>query len=119
MKPQPTLPGLSKPWQRLYHPSLCASADILALAQFASGLAKPDAGPAAIQLQLVPNQPNYPANIMRLLRSDRSIKLTGQDKLLWQRPGTDIGERIAAIGELYRNLWFAIPGPRQAKEKLR
>jgi len=68
------------------------------------GLAKLDAGPAAIQLQFVPNPPIDPANIIRLLQSDRSFKLAGQDKLLWQKPSTNLKERVGAVKELFNKL---------------
>jgi transcription-repair coupling factor (superfamily II helicase) len=76
----------------------------LRLAGRALGLAKLDAGPAAIQLQFVPNPPIDPANIIRLLQSDRSFKLAGQDKLLWQKPSADLKERVTAVRDLFRKL---------------
>jgi transcription-repair coupling factor (superfamily II helicase) len=76
----------------------------LRLAGRALGLAKLDAGPAAIQLQFVPNPPIDPAKIIRLLQSDRSFKLAGQDKLLWQRPSANLKERVGAVKELFNKL---------------
>jgi len=76
----------------------------LRLAGRALGLAKLDAGPAAIQLQFVPNPPIDPAKIIRLLQSDRSFKLAGQDKLLWQKPSSTLKERTAAVRELFLKL---------------
>ncbi|MDP1985316.1 MAG: transcription-repair coupling factor [Sulfuritalea sp.] len=76
----------------------------LRLAGRALGLAKLDAGPAAIQIQFIPNPPIDPANIIRLLQSDRSFKLAGQDKLLWQKPTAALNERVAAVKELFRRL---------------
>ncbi|MDZ4254024.1 MAG: transcription-repair coupling factor [Sulfuritalea sp.] len=70
----------------------------------ALGLAKLDAGPTAIQLQFIPNPPIDPTNIIRLLQSDRSFKLAGQDKLLWQKPTAALNERVAAVKELFRRL---------------
>jgi transcription-repair coupling factor (superfamily II helicase) len=70
----------------------------------ALGLAKLDAGPAAIQLQFVPNPPIDPAKIIRLLQSDRSFKLAGQDKLLWQRPSANLKERVGTVKELFNKL---------------
>ena len=70
----------------------------------ALGLAKLDAGPAAIQLQFVPNPPIDPAKIIRLIQSDRSFKLAGQDKLLWQKPTANLKERVAAVKELFNKL---------------
>ena len=76
----------------------------LRLAGRALGLAKLDAGPAAIQLQFIPNPPIDPAKIIRLLQSDRSFKLAGQDKLLWQRSTANLAERTLAVRELFRKL---------------
>ncbi|MBK9021080.1 MAG: transcription-repair coupling factor [Sulfuritalea sp.] len=76
----------------------------LRLAGRALGLAKLDAGPAAIQLQFVPNPPIDPAKIIRLLQSDRSFKLAGQDKLLWQKPSATLKERVGAVKELFNKL---------------
>jgi transcription-repair coupling factor (superfamily II helicase) len=76
----------------------------LRLAGRVLGLAKLDAGPAAIQLQFVPNPPIDPAKIIRLLQSDRSFKLAGQDKLLWQKPSANLKERVGAVKELFNKL---------------
>ncbi|MDK9715780.1 MAG: transcription-repair coupling factor [Sulfuritalea sp.] len=76
----------------------------LRLAGRALGLAKLDAGPAAIQLQFIPNPPIDPANIIRLLQSDRSFKLAGQDKLLWQKPSANLKERVDAVRGLFMKL---------------
>ncbi len=76
----------------------------LRLAGRALGLSKLDAGPAGIQLQFVPNPPIDPANIIRLLQSDRSFKLAGQDKLLWQKPTANLKERVGAVKELFNKL---------------
>jgi transcription-repair coupling factor (superfamily II helicase) len=76
----------------------------LRLAGRTLGLAKLDAGPAAIQLQFVPNPPIDPAGIIRLLQSDRSFKLAGQDKLLWKKETANLSDRVAAVRELFRKL---------------
>ena len=76
----------------------------LRLAGRALGLAKLDAGPTAIQLQFVPNPPIDPAKIIRLLQSDRSFKLAGQDRLLWQKPSANLKERVGAVKELFNKL---------------
>jgi transcription-repair coupling factor (superfamily II helicase) len=39
-----------------------------------------------------------------LLQSDRSFKLAGQDKLLWQKPCANLKERVGAVRELFRKL---------------
>jgi transcription-repair coupling factor (superfamily II helicase) len=76
----------------------------LRLAGRVLGLARLDAGPAAISLQFVPNPPIDPAKIIHLLQSDRSFKLAGQDKLLWQKPCANLKERVGAVRELFRKL---------------
>jgi len=68
------------------------------------GVAKLDAGPNAIQLQFVPNPPIEPIRIIKLIQSDRSFKLAGQDKLGWQKATANLKERVAAVKELLRKL---------------
>ena len=68
------------------------------------GVRKLDAGPQAIVLQLAANPPIDPANIARLLQSDRYFKLAGQDKLAWQKPTTTLQTRVAAVKELFDKL---------------
>jgi transcription-repair coupling factor (superfamily II helicase) len=68
------------------------------------GLAKLDAGPAAIQVQFVPNPPIDPADIILLIQSDRSFKLAGPDKLTWHKSTPALPERVAAVRELFRRL---------------
>jgi transcription-repair coupling factor (superfamily II helicase) len=76
----------------------------LRLAGRALGLAKLDAGPQAIQVQFVKNPPLDPADIIFLIQSDRSFKLAGPDKLIWQKPSAALKERVAAVKELFRRL---------------
>ncbi len=68
------------------------------------GLAKLDAGPAAIQVQFVPNPPIDPTDIILLIQSDRSFKLAGPDKLTWHKATPALPERVAAVKELFRRL---------------
>jgi transcription-repair coupling factor (superfamily II helicase) len=68
------------------------------------GVAKLDAGPNAIQLQLVPKPPVNPADIIRLIQSDRTLKLAGPDKLVWQKATATLKERVAAVKDLVRKL---------------
>jgi transcription-repair coupling factor (superfamily II helicase) len=70
----------------------------------AVGIAKLDAGPTTIQLQLIPQPPVDPANIILLIQSDRSFKLAGPDKLVWKKETTTLKERVAAVKELFRRL---------------
>jgi transcription-repair coupling factor (superfamily II helicase) len=76
----------------------------LRIAGKAVGVAKLDAGPAAIQLQLIPNPPVDPADIILLIQSDRTFKLAGPDKLVWQKETATLKERVAAVKELFRRL---------------
>ncbi len=70
----------------------------------AVGVARLDAGPAAIQLQLVPKPPVEPSDIILLIQSDRSFKLAGPDKLVWKKQTATLKERVAAVKELFRRL---------------
>jgi transcription-repair coupling factor (superfamily II helicase) len=70
----------------------------------AIGVAKLDAGPSAIQLQLIPNPPIDPADVILLIQSDRSFKLAGPDKLVWKKETTTLKDRAAAVKELFRRL---------------
>jgi transcription-repair coupling factor (superfamily II helicase) len=68
------------------------------------GVAKIDAGSAAITVQFVPNPPLDPAKIIRLVQRDRSIRLAGQDKLTWQQASNSLKDRTQAIRTLFRRL---------------
>ncbi|MHB1358047.1 MAG: transcription-repair coupling factor [Rhodocyclaceae bacterium] len=68
------------------------------------GIAKLDAGQNAILLQFVPQPPIDPANIIRLIQSNRAFKLAGPDKLAWQKPTATLTERVAAVRELFGQL---------------
>jgi transcription-repair coupling factor (superfamily II helicase) len=68
------------------------------------GIAKLDAGSNAIQLQFVKNPPIDPAQIIKLIQSDRSVKLAGPDKLSWQKPTSALRERVSAVRDLLRKL---------------
>jgi transcription-repair coupling factor (superfamily II helicase) len=68
------------------------------------GLAKLDAGPAAIQLQFVKNPPIDPAKIIKLIQSDRAYKLAGPDKLSWSKSTGTLRERVATVRDLLGRL---------------
>nr|WP_207855914.1 transcription-repair coupling factor [Sulfurisoma sediminicola] len=68
------------------------------------GVVKLDAGDKAIQLQLTPNPPIDPADVILLIQSDRSFKLAGPDKLAWQKPTATLKERVQAVKELFKRL---------------
>lgn len=74
------------------------------LAARALGIKKVDAGPAAIQLQFVPNPPIDPAKIIQLIQKERTIKLAGQDKLSWQKSTATLQERVFALHQLFAKL---------------
>ncbi|MDO8930988.1 MAG: transcription-repair coupling factor, partial [Rhodocyclaceae bacterium] len=68
------------------------------------GVAKLDAGPGSIQVQFIPNPPIDSAGIIRLIQSDRNVKLAGPDKLAWKKETANLKERVAAVRELFRKL---------------
>jgi len=68
------------------------------------GVAKLDAGPNSIQLQLVPKPPIDPADVILLIQSDRNFKLAGPDKLVWKKETTSLKQRAAAVKELFQRL---------------
>jgi transcription-repair coupling factor (superfamily II helicase) len=68
------------------------------------GIAKLDAGANSIQLQFVPKPPIDPLTIIKLIQSDRSFKLAGQDKLTWQKATATLKERVGAVKDLFRKL---------------
>jgi transcription-repair coupling factor (superfamily II helicase) len=68
------------------------------------GVAKLDAGPNAISLQFVPNPPLDPANIIRLIQTDRSVKLAGQDKLICSKSSATFKDRVVAVRDLFHKL---------------
>jgi transcription-repair coupling factor (superfamily II helicase) len=76
----------------------------LRLAGKAIGVAKLDAGPASIQLQLIPNPPINPADVILLIQSDRAFKLAGPDKLLWKKATVTLQERATAVRDLFQRL---------------
>ncbi len=68
------------------------------------GITRLDAGEKSIQLQFMANPPIEPIRIIKLIQSDRSFKLAGQDKLAWQKATTTLKERVAAVKELFKKL---------------
>ncbi|MBL8491750.1 MAG: hypothetical protein JNM82_13300, partial [Rhodocyclaceae bacterium] len=79
------------------------------------GVAKLDAGPAAIQLQLSPATPVNPADIVMLIQSDRSFRLAGPDKLAWKKETASLKERVVAVKQLFGKL----QGRRRARRAAR
>ena len=68
------------------------------------GVAKLDAGPKAIVIQFVPSPPIEPANIIKLIQSDRRFKLAGPDKLSCTIEQSSLAERAAAIRAIFQRL---------------
>jgi transcription-repair coupling factor (superfamily II helicase) len=68
------------------------------------GVAKLDAGDKSIQLQFVPQPPIDPLAIIKLIQSDRAFKLSGPDKLSWQKPTASLKDRIGAVKDLFKRL---------------
>jgi transcription-repair coupling factor (superfamily II helicase) len=76
----------------------------LRLAGKTIGVAKLDAGPVSIQLQLIPNPPIDPADVILLIQSDRAFKLAGPDKLMWKKETANLKDRASAVRDLFRRL---------------
>ncbi|MRR51813.1 MAG: transcription-repair coupling factor, partial [Rhodocyclaceae bacterium] len=68
------------------------------------GVVKLDAGPKEILLQLTPNPPIDPVNVILLIQSDRAFKLAGPDRLSWKKDSANLRERVAAVKDLFRRL---------------
>jgi transcription-repair coupling factor (superfamily II helicase) len=68
------------------------------------GIAKLDAGANSIQLQFIPNPPIDPVVIIKLIQNDRSFKLAGPEKIIWQKITAGFKERVTAIQELFVRL---------------
>jgi len=68
------------------------------------GITKVDAGRAAIQLQFMPNPPVDQIKIIQLIQKERTIKLAGPDKLLWQKNTATLQERLSALRDLFSRL---------------
>jgi len=68
------------------------------------GLAKLNAADQSIQLQFVKDPPIDPARIIQLIQTDRAFKLSGSDKLTWQKPTATLKERATAVKELFGRL---------------
>ena len=72
------------------------------------GVAKLDAGPKAIVIQFIDfgtnSPPIDPANIIKLIQSDRRFKLAGPDKLSCVVEQHTLAERAAAIRGIFQRL---------------
>ena len=68
------------------------------------GVAKLDAGPSTIAVQFIKSPSIDPANIIRLIQTDRSVKLAGQDRLTWHKATSDLRTRVSAVKELFRKV---------------
>jgi transcription-repair coupling factor (superfamily II helicase) len=47
-------------------------------------------------------RPLDPADIILVIQSDRSFKLAGPKRLIWQKPTAALGERAAPVKEPFR-----------------
>ncbi len=68
------------------------------------GIIKIDAGPHAIQLQFIAKPPVDAGRIIELLQKDRTLALSGPEKLTWKRACPGLSERGQAIRELLNKL---------------
>ena len=68
------------------------------------GVAKVDASPAIIHVSFRPHPPIEPMAIVRLIQTQRHIKLVGNDKLRLERALPDASARAQAVRDLLRSL---------------
>jgi transcription-repair coupling factor (superfamily II helicase) len=68
------------------------------------GIVKLDAGPKAMHIQFVPNPPIDPSVIIRLIQSDRDLRLAGPDRLVWKKETANLRERVATLRTLLGKL---------------
>ncbi|RXZ43386.1 transcription-repair coupling factor [Crenobacter cavernae] len=76
----------------------------LRLAAKPLGIQKVDASEAALQFLFVKNPPIDPMKIIGLIQSKKQYKLAGQDKLRIEVEIDDVGERIARVKAVLREL---------------
>ena len=68
------------------------------------GITRIDATPDAISIQFQPNPPVDAGNIIRLIQTQRHIKLAGQDKLRIETKTLDTRERLQTVRDLLKQL---------------
>ncbi len=76
----------------------------LRLAAKPLGVAKLDAGPDAIVVQLAPQAPVDAGRIIHLLQSRRDMRLAGQDRLRWNTPSPDLASRVDNARRLFKEI---------------
>lgn len=70
----------------------------------AMGILKIDAAESSIAIQFLPNPPIDPGRIIRLVQSDRQVKLAGPDRLRIEGTFRDVDGRVSAIRTLFKSL---------------
>ncbi len=68
------------------------------------GISKVDASSEAIVIQFVPNPPIDPMKIITMIQSKRHIKMAGQDKLRIELKYGDLGQRVLAVVNFFKEL---------------
>ncbi len=68
------------------------------------GIARIDAGDAAINLQFVPNPPIEPIKIIQLIQKKKNYRLAGQDRLRIETATPDLKSRVAEIRRVFAEL---------------
>ena len=64
------------------------------------GVAKMDASESQISIQFGQNAPIDPVKVIMLIQKDRSVKMSGPDKLVRKLATPDLKMRVAAVKEL-------------------
>ncbi|WP_242508510.1 transcription-repair coupling factor [Rhodocyclus purpureus] len=68
------------------------------------GIAKLDATASQIVVQFLPNPPIEAIRIIDLIQKNRNYKLAGQDRLILTRATANLGEKVGAIREMFKQL---------------
>lgn len=77
----------------------------------AYGITRIDAGPQSISIQFRANPPVDAGNIIKLIQTQRHIKLAGQDKLRVEQKTQDAHERMQVVRDLLKQLGPPIKKP--------
>ena len=68
------------------------------------GISKVDASSEAIVIQFMPSPPIDPLKIITLIQTKRHIKMAGQDKLRIELKYGELGQRVLAVVNFFKEL---------------